>query len=308
MALSDNARGMVLMNIAMAAFTVNDTAMKAAMETVPLFQAIGLRGTLTTAALVLIGLHLGTLTLRLPRRDLAFVGLRTFAEVASTLTFLAALIHMPIANLSAIMQALPLAVALAAAVFLRAPLGWRRMTAIGVGFLGVLIIIRPGPEGFDRWSLLGLVSVAFVVLRDLSTRMTSRAVPSATVAVAASAAVAAVGLAGLAATGWAPVSPAAAGLIALAAACLVAGYLSVVATMRVGDIGVIAPFRYMALLWAILLGWLAFGQLPDGWTLAGSALVVASGVFTLWRERRLALAAGAGRAGTGRAGGARTSG
>ncbi|AWD22463.1 DMT family transporter [Fuscovulum blasticum] len=287
MQLTDNARGVVLMNIAMAAFTLNDTAMKAAMQTLPLYQAIGLRGILSTLAIALIGLRLGALTLRLPKRDLGYVAIRTFAEVASTLTFLAALVHMQIANLSAIMQALPLAVTLAAAVFLGEAIGWRRALAIGVGFVGVLIIIRPGTEGFDRWSVLGIVSVAFVVLRDLSTRKMSRAVPSVTVAVAASAAVMLVGLTGATVEGWQTVTPKEAMLILFAGVALIAGYLSVVATMRVGDIGAVAPFRYMALLWAILMGWLAFGNLPDTWTLIGSALVVASGLFTLLRERRL---------------------
>ena len=287
MQLSDNARGVVLMNIAMAAFTLNDTAMKAAMQTLPLYQAIGLRGILSTLAIALIGLRLGALTLRLPKRDLGYVAIRTFAEVASTLTFLAALVHMQIANLSAIMQALPLAVTLAAAVFLGEAIGWRRALAIGVGFVGVLIIIRPGTEGFDRWSVLGIVSVAFVVLRDLSTRKMSRAVPSVTVAVAASGAVMLVGLTGATVEGWQAVSTKEAMLILFAGVALIAGYLSVVATMRGGDIGAVAPFRYMALLWAILMGWLAFGNLPDTWTLIGSALVVASGLFTLLRERRL---------------------
>ncbi|MCB6180051.1 DMT family transporter [Rhodobacter sp. Har01] len=283
--LSDNARGVLLMNVAMAAFTLNDTAMKAAMQTLPLYQAIGLRGLLSTLALVLIGLRLGALSLRLPRRDLGFVGLRTLGEVASTLTFLAALVHMKLANLSAIMQALPLAVTLAAAVFLGERIGWRRALAIAVGFVGVLIIIRPGTEGFDRWSVLGIVSVGFVVLRDLATRKMSRAVPSVTVAVIASAAVMAMGLAGATLQGWQPVSLRELALILFAGLALIAGYLSVVATMRVGDIGAVAPFRYMALLWAIILGWLVFGQLPDFWTLVGSGLVVASGLFALLRER-----------------------
>ncbi len=279
----------MLMNVAMATFTLNDTAMKAAMETVPLYQAIALRGMLATLALILIAWRLGAPAFRVPRGDAVYVVLRTLAEIGATLTFLAALVHMQLANLSAIMQALPLAVTLAAALFLREPLGWRRMLAIGIGFLGVLIIIRPGAEGFDRWSLLGLASVCMVVLRDLSTRKMSRAVPSATVAVLASGSVAVLGFAGLAVEGWQPVSPRAALLVVLAAICLIAGYLSIVATVRVGGIGVVAPFRYTALLWAIVLGWLAFGQLPDGWTLIGAALVVGSGIFTLLRERKLQL-------------------
>ncbi|WP_431298411.1 DMT family transporter [Tabrizicola sp. BL-A-41-H6] len=292
MQISDNARGAILMNIAMAAFTLNDTAMKSAMQSVPLFQAIGLRGIFASVALVLIGWRMGGLSLDIPRRDWGFLALRSVAEVMGTLLFLAALIHMPLANLSAIMQALPLAVTLAAAVFLKEHIGWRRLTAILIGFVGVLIIIRPGPQGFDVWSLMGLGSVLCVVARDLATRQMSRALPSATVALAAAVTVLMLGFVGTAVEGWTPVATHDLLMIAGASAALIVGYLTSVMTMRVGEIGFVAPFRYMALLWAIVLGWLAFGQLPDTLTLFGAALVVATGIFTFWRERkRKALAA-----------------
>lgn len=291
MQLSDNARGAILMNVAMAAFTLNDTAMKAAMQTVPLYQAIGIRGVLATVALVLIGWRMGGISLNLPRRDMWYLALRSVAEVLGTLLFLAALIHMPLANLSAIMQVLPLAVTLAAATFLNEPVGWRRLTAILIGFLGVLIIIRPGPEGFDIWSLMGLGSVLCVVARDLATRQMSGALPSVTVALTAAVTVLALGGIGTAVEGWVPVTAHDLVLIGGAAVALIVGYLTVVMTMRVGEIAFIAPFRYMALLWAIVLGWIAFGELPDALTLFGAGLVVATGVFTFWRERVLKAAA-----------------
>lgn len=287
MQLSDNARGAILMNVAMAAFTLNDTAMKAAMQAVPLYQAIGMRGLLATAALFIIGWRMGGLSLNLPRRDLGFLALRSVAEVLGTLLFLAALIRMPLANLSAILQALPLAVTLAAAVFLNEPVGWRRITAILIGFVGVLIIIRPGPDGFDIWSLMGLGSMLCVVVRDLATRKMSGALPSVTVALMAAVTVLFLGMIGVAIEGWVPVAPKDLLLIAGAAMALIVGYLTVVMTMRVGEISYVAPFRYMALLWAIFLGWIAFDQLPDALTLFGAALVVASGVFAFWREQQL---------------------
>lgn len=293
MQLSDNARGAILMNVAMAAFTLNDTAMKAAMQTVPLYQAIGIRGVLATVALVIIGWRMGGISLNLPRRDLCYLALRSVAEVLGTLLFLAALIHMPLANLSAIMQVLPLAVTLAAATFLNEPVGWRRLTAILIGFLGVLIIIRPGPEGFDIWSLMGLGSVLCVVARDLATRQMSGALPSVTVALTAAVTVLALGGIGTVVEGWVPVTAHDLVLIGGAAVALIVGYLTVVMTMRVGEIAFIAPFRYMALLWAIVLGWIAFGELPDALTLFGAGLVVATGVFTFWRERVLKAAASA---------------
>ena len=287
MPISDNLRGALYMCVAMAAFTINDSMMKAATQTLPLWQAIAMRGLLTLGPLVAIGAATGRLSFRMGRRDGVIVGIRSVAEVASTLLFLAALVHMPLANLSAILQSLPLAVTLAAWAVFGEKVGWRRMTAILVGFIGVLIIVRPGPDGFDHYALLGLASVAFVVVRDLSTRELSKAVPSATVAVAASLSVTATALALSLPAGWQAVSLHEGALIAGAAAALVVGYNFVIMVMRVGDIGFIAPFRYTALLWALVLGWLFFGTLPDGLTLIGAGLVVASGIFTLWRERRV---------------------
>lgn len=287
MPISDNLRGALYMNVAMAGFTLNDACMKAATQSMPLWQTIAMRGLLTLGPLVLVALHQGGLRLRLPRRDYRMIGLRSLGEVVSTLLFLAALVHMPIASLSAIMQSLPLAVTLAAWAIFGERVGWRRLTAILIGFAGVLIIIRPGPEGFDHWSLMGLASVAFVVVRDLSTREMSPAVPSSTVAVLASLSVTVTALVLSLVEGWQAISLHDGLLVLGAAASLVVGYNFVVMTMRVGDIGFVAPFRYTSLLWAIFLGWAAFGTLPDALTLLGAALVVGSGIFTLWRERRV---------------------
>lgn len=287
MAISDNTRGALFMVGSMAAFTLNDTAMKALTQSMPLFQAILLRGVLTTAGLLGLGLYMGALRWSLPRKDRWVIAIRSLAELGATASFLAALMHLPLANLSAIMQALPLAVTLAAAVFLKESVGWRRMVAIVVGFVGVLIIIRPGPQGFEIWSLLGLISVGCVVIRDLSTRFLSRDVPSVNVAVWASVAVTLMGGMVTAGTGWQAVTVPQALLVGQAAFFLLFGYLFAVMVMRVGDISFVAPFRYTALLWAIVLGWWAFGYFPDRLTLLGAALVVASGVFTLLRERRM---------------------
>ncbi|WP_444667486.1 DMT family transporter [Cereibacter changlensis] len=287
MQISDNVRGALYMNVAMAAFTLNDACMKAVAQSLPLFEAVALRGLISIPLLFLVGALTGGLMLRLPRRDARIVSIRALAEVGATITFLTALIHLPLANLSAIMQSTPLAVTLAAALFLREPVGWRRMLAISIGFCGVLIIIRPGGSGFDGWGMLGLASVCCVVLRDLSTRQLSRAVPSVTVALWSSVVITGMGLVGATVGGWQPATLAHMAVLALSAGTMVVGYLFVIMVMRVGDISFVAPFRYTALLWAILLGWLVFGSLPDLWTVVGSAIVVATGLFTLYRESRL---------------------
>lgn len=292
MTLSDNARGILLMCASMLSFTVNDSFMKLTSQTLPLFQAIALRGIVASVALLLIArLTTGHLRLVPKGRDGVMVALRSLSEIAATALFLTALTQMPLANLSAILQSLPLAITLSAALFLREPVGWRRLTAILVGFCGVLLIVKPGTEGFTVWSVLGLGSVVCVVIRDLTTRTLSRETPSAAVAVWASLAVMVMGVAVTTWKGWVPVSADEALYLAIASAALIAGYMFAVMVMRVGDIGLIAPFRYTSLLWAILFGWMLFGTLPDEWTVAGAAIVVATGLYTLLRERKLSRAA-----------------
>ncbi len=288
MTLTDNTRGILLMCASMLAFTVNDTFVKAVTsDRMPLFQAILLRGIVSTIGLLVIasrspgGFHL------LPKgRDRVMLSLRTVGEITATLTFLVALTHMPLANLSAIMQSLPLAVTLTAAFLLKSPIGWRRLTAITVGFVGVMLIIRPGAADFDRWSVLGLASVACVVLRDLATRSFSATLPSTTGAIWAAVAVTLMGLVGVAIEGWQPVTLQGVAQTSAAAGLLIVGYLCAIKVMRVGDLSVIAPFRYTSLLFAILLGRARFGTLPDQMTLIGGAIVVASGIYMLVRERK----------------------
>lgn len=287
MPVSENLRGILFMCVSMAAFTINDTFMKDVTLTLPLYQAIALRGVIAVIGLGLLAWATRAFRYRLPRKDGWLILLRSLADVAATLLFLTALLHMPLANLSAILQALPLAVTLAAALVYGDRIGWRRLTAILVGFVGVMIIIRPGTEGFDRYALLGLASVAFVVVRDLSVRPMQGQVPSALVALGAAVAVAVMGWIGTAAEGWQPMTGAEGGKILGAGLFLIVGYLTSVTAMRHGDIGLVAPFRYTSLLWAIVLGYAIFGNLPDGWTLLGGAIVVGAGIFTLMRERAL---------------------
>ncbi|GGD24291.1 DMT family transporter [Sinisalibacter lacisalsi] len=285
--VSDNLRGAGLMMLSMAAFTFNDTAIKALGDSVPLAQAIFLRGMMSTALIYLAARRMGAIRLRLPRRDWALIAVRSLADIGATFLFLAALMRMPLANLTAILQALPLTVSLAAALIFGEPLGWRRLAAIAIGFLGVMLIVRPGPEGFDLHALFALGAVGFVTIRDLAARRLSPATPSVTVALVGAAAIMLASGVITAFDGWHPVARPDLGLLALAAVFVFAGYLSSVMTMRVGEIGLVAPFRYTGLIWALFMGWLVFGDWPTPLTLLGAGIVVATGLFTLYRERAL---------------------
>jgi len=285
--LSDTLKGALLMMASMAGFTFNDAFMRNVLEDVPLFQSTFLRGVLLTIFLAAIAMHRGVLFKKVERRDRKWMYIRSACELVGTFAFLTALTLMPFANITAIMQVLPLSVTLAATVFLGAPVGWRRIAAIVLGFVGVLIVIRPGTDGFSSASLLVLFAVAVVTLRDIAARCLSAGLPSATVALNAAILLTVVNAALTLGDGWTPVSSENWLYLLAAAVVLTVGYLSAVAAMRVGDIASIAPFRYTSLIWAILIGYFAFNEVPDELTLFGSAIIVAMGIFTFYRERRL---------------------
>ncbi|WP_294614496.1 DMT family transporter [Roseovarius sp.] len=287
MARSDNITGALLMMASMAAFTLNDALIKMLAGEIPLFQLMFMRGVLTTIAVAIIAWRMGVLGRALPRADWGPVFFRMVGEIGSAYFFVTALFNMPIANISAIMQALPLTITLAAALFFREPVGWRRIVAIMVGFVGVMLIVRPGTEGFNVYSVYGLAAVAFVTLRDMATRRLSRDVPSMTVTLITSVFIMAFfGLASLSES-WAPVDARAALITGGAAFMIIGGYLFSIMVMRVGEVGFIAPFRYTSLIWALALGWLVFGEWPQTITLVGAGIVVASGIFTLYREMQI---------------------
>ena len=288
MIMTENMRGAALMAGSMVAFTVNDAFMKALSDELPLFQAIFLRGLGTVVCLFVLAYALGQLRWDFGRKNWMLIGLRTFAEVTSTVFFLTALYNMPLANVSAILQALPLTVSLAAAIFLGEALGWRRMFAICVGFVGVMMIVRPGAEGFTIYSISALIAVVFVTLRDLAVRRMTADVPSVFESLVA--AVSVTTFAGLmtAPTQWVPVSPTVWLQLGGAMLALVFGYVFSVTAMRHGEIGFVASFRYASLIAALILGYLVFDDWPAPIVLMGAFVVVATGLFTLYRERRAA--------------------
>ena len=280
---AENLRGALLMSGAMAAFTVNDAFMKALGAHLPLYQAVFLRGALVTLALAAFAHWRGTLQLGLSRRDWGFTLTRTAAEIGAAYTYITGLFHMPLANATAILQALPLTVTLAGALFLGERVGWRRWTAIAAGFGGMLLIVKPGAEGFDRWSLYVVASVGFVTLRDIATRRISRGVPSGTVAVIGAGGVAAWGGLMMLTDEVVPMTPEVWALVLGAVAALMVAYTASVGAMRVGDVSFVATFRYTSLLFALVLGLAVFGDFPGPYTLAGAAILVATGAYTLMR-------------------------
>ncbi|MBW6419967.1 DMT family transporter [Rhizobium sp. XQZ8] len=290
MALSENSRGALLMALAMAAFTCNDALVKSVSSELSIPQIMAVRGVMATALIYGVSVYMGVrLSLKAVLKPLVL--LRTFFELGATLTFLTALAHIEFAAMSSIMQALPLVVTLGAALFFGEPVGWRRWTAIGVGFAGVLLIVRPGPEGFTPVALLAVTACCFTAARDLTTRRINTDIPTLTVTFFTSLANTVVGAALIVPTGgWEPVSTYALGHLAFAAVLVFAGYQAVIKAMRSGEISFIAPFRYTGLLWGLVIAVLAFGEHPNAYMLTGAAIVIGSGLYTFYRERKRSLA------------------
>ena len=195
---------------------------------------------------------------------------RSAAEVASFFPFILALTHLPLANVTAILQALPLTITAAGAIFLGERVGWRRWTAIGIGFLGVLLIVRPGGADFNAWSLVALSATLMITARDLITRRLSPEVPSLKVAIFTAAGVTVLGLVLSLRVPWQPITGGQGGLILGAAAFVFGGYLFSILAMRVGEVAAVTPFRYTALIWGLLLGLVVFGEWPRPLTLLGA--------------------------------------
>lgn len=288
MTAAGNLRGSAFMVAAMAGFAVEDMLLKAAAAELPVGQILilfGGLGMLAFAALVRARggrvLHPAILT----RPILVRAGF----EASGRLFYTLAIALTPLSLASAILQATPLVVVAGAALVFGERVGWRRWTAIAVGFAGVLVILRPGVEGASALSLLAVLGMLGFAGRDLATRAAPPELSNLQLGVYGFAMMVPAGAALLAFTGGAAVpSPVAAGQIAAATCFGVAAYWALTVAMRTGEVSAVAPFRYTRLVFAMILGVAVFGERPDAATLVGSAIVVAAGVYTLVRSGRQA--------------------
>jgi drug/metabolite transporter (DMT)-like permease len=287
MRLNNNMKGAALMTGCVSAYVINDAFMKLLFSEIALFQAIFLRSIITVPPVLVMVWITKVAISNFSKQDKRLILLRVVAEIFTTIAYLTALKHMPLANVTAILQALPLAITMAAALFLSEPVGWRRWTAILVGFVGVLIVVRPGLEGFNIYSLSALMAVIFITVREISTRKLTSEVPTITVVL--STAVGSALFAGIMMIGSELDTVSALSwllILGAAVAVSIATLLSVMA-MRIGEIGFVSPFRYTSMLGAIGLGILLFGDWPDQPTLVGTLIIVSTGIYTFHREKTI---------------------
>lgn len=281
----DNSRASVLMVVAMAFFAVEDMFVKFLSVRLSVGQILTVSGAL---GCLIFWVLLRRRGLRFLTPDLAhpLVLIRTLGEVIGTMGFVMAVATTDLTVAAAIIQALPLAIVLGAALVLDESVGWRRWLAVGIGLAGVMMIIRPGLAGFDANALWAVLSVIGLALRDVATRRVPRRIPSDQLSTLAWGALVPTGLVVAAGFGsdWRAMGLTDAGLFAGLLGFGVIGYMMLVSATRVGDAGVIAPFRYARLVFALAIGVLVFGERPDAWTLIGAAVIAAAGGFSMWRE------------------------
>lgn len=272
------------MMAAMALFVTNDVFAKLASETLQLGQILVVRNAFICVVVVAValatGLHRKTGTLLTPA-----VGWRAVGEAVSTPLYLLALFNLPIANVTAILQILPLLLTAIAAIYFREAVGPRRWAAAAIGFGGVLLIVQPGMAGFSPWSLSALGATLFIALRDTATRRIDKAVPTLLIAGSTAVVIFALGACLLPFQEWRPMDGRTVAYLLASGTCLLLAYMCITVAMRTGELSLVGLFRYSIVLWAMLLGYAVWRETPDGLAVLGTGLVIAAGIYTVLRER-----------------------
>jgi drug/metabolite transporter (DMT)-like permease len=286
-------RGVIAMSIAMGLFITNDALVKLASTSLPGPQLICIRGLFASALMLIVCQTLGAFkrdkaTGELPVMQLLNGRLlfRATLDAAASMVYLTALFHLPLPNATAINSATPMIIILMAVVAFKEKVGLGRWLAIVAGFVGVLLIVQPAAAGFNSWALLALFGTLLHSGRDLMTRVIPPRIPSLIITLSTVLAVCLLSGTISLFQGWQPVNARHLALLGSASVLLSAAYFLLIGAMREGDISIVSPFRYTALLFALALGWLLWGDVPNPMAMAGIVLLVAAGLFVLTHGRQ----------------------
>ena len=285
--MSENLRGALIMMACMSAFVLNDAFVRLAGNSLPLAQILFLRGVLTTLILLTFAIYLGTFEVRVIKKDKWKIFFRSIAEALTAYFFLTAVLNMPFANVTALLQILPITVTLAAALVFKEKVGAIRIILIIIGFLGVILIINPSSDGFNLYSGYALIAVILITVRDLITRELSVEVPTLLPTVSASFGVLLFSIILLAKTPIQPLNIQNSFFIILAAFFIIFGYYTAVLVMRIGDISFVSPFRYSAIIFALIIGSIFFKEWPDLSSFIGICIVTVAGGLLLYKNHSI---------------------
>ena len=282
--MSANLKSIMLMIIAMGCLTLTDMLIKIASQTLPIGQVMVTYG---AGALVVFWalLRIKGETIRLsPLTNLAVIW-RNIGDLIAMNSMFLALVYVPLSTIGAVIQAVPLMVTAAAALFLREQVGLRRVSAILIGFLGTLLIIQPGANTFHITVSLVIIAALGMALRDIATKMVRESFSTLLLSFYSCFLFIFSGIFILFVTGdprfpdW--------GIVAILAAMIIAGCLGfyfMTEAVRLGDMSVVIPFRYTRLLFSMAAGILILGEQVNTMMLIGSALTILSGLYILHRE------------------------
>jgi drug/metabolite transporter (DMT)-like permease len=283
----ENLKGSLFMILAMAGFACEDLFIKMLSENLPISEIIIILGFSGSIIFLIIGLLTKAPIFHKDMLNTPII-VRTLCELFGALFFVLAIALTPLSSASAIIQVMPLLVTIGAAIFFKEKVGWRRWTAVFVGFLGVLLILRPGFGNFMPASIFALLGATFLAGRDLATRAIEVKLPSVTISLYA---FLAFGVSGIMLIPFSSemLLPSSNEILYFAGASAfgVIAYYSIVIAARTGEMSVISPFRYSRLVFAMLLSIIVLSERPDMMTLLGASIIVASGVYTFVRENLL---------------------
>ena len=285
-----NLRGILFMTLSMGGFAVEDLFLKILSETVPVSQILIYVGISATVFLSVISVIKRIPVLRNDIYSNKLFIIRSFADMMGAVLIMTSISLMPLSTVSSILQALPLFIIFGAVLIFKESVGWRRWSAVSFGFIGVILILKPGLSSFNPSSLIVLLAVACLALRDLVTRKISKDIHSITVSLYAFILTTVGGIISLPFFGKFIILTITQWIVVLTITlfgCF--SYFMLVLATRKGDISVISPFRYSRLIFALVLAILVLNERPDTHTLFGAAIIVASGYYTIWRERVLTL-------------------
>jgi len=284
-----NRRGVIAMSVGMVCFVINDTLVKFVSHSLPASQLIFLRGLMAVLGLLLLAKVLDKQAFNrewqqhLTQR---WVLARSLLDGLASLVYLSALFHMPLGNATAINMSTPLLIALFSGLLMGVHISLRNWMIIGLGFVGVILVVQPQAEGFNTWAWVALAGTCLHALRDLSVRFIPPTVPSMVITVGT--ALSATVLAGIwsLAHEWVDLSAFTWLMVASASVFLSSGYFFLIKATRVADMSVIAPFRYMGLLTAVIVGFVIWGDVPNLLAWCGMWILVSAGLLMLKLNRQ----------------------
>ncbi|HWK66915.1 MAG TPA: DMT family transporter [Rhizobiaceae bacterium] len=275
--------GILLMCAGVTCLSVNDAIAKILTASYSPLQILFLRNVIALPFALLVALKMGGTDALLSRRPAAHL-LRGILWICATVLFFTSIMHLGLAEATALIFVAPLFITAISAVFLGEHVGWRRWLAVLVGFVGVLIVVQPGGAAFQLVSLLPVATAFVYALLMLSARWvdTRESVWTLLLYLTGTSALLSAFIVPFV---WIEVQPADLWLFVAIAAFGTAGITMMTQAFRIAPAVVVAPLDYTALLWATALGWLIWNEVPDTATFVGAAVIVASGVIIILREQ-----------------------